>query len=359
MDDHRGFHLAVGRAVLAGGALALLGSLFAVPEWGRGLFAVLLLCPAIAPPRTFRQGAWVLLCALLAGGATAMGAQAPILSSVAFSLCLGLGLAHTSDGPRWQKALTGVSGFLLCLGGSRLPQALAGQDGLQALPGQVAVLLGGMGMGLIVGSAAVVRRLRVQVEAVGQSPRRLALSERELLALLPAPATADRPDDEIARLLRQSVATYKEAAEALSEHPAAPAAAEDLVKRIVRFGKRWREIEAQANKSDPAELSARMEDLRRRQESTSDEQAQAEYEWARMALAAQLSYLTEIADGRERAVARLHHQVATLERLRLAAVRLRSADATRMGEELRAVIEDLSRAGRDLDSDAEALAEVY
>jgi hypothetical protein len=156
----------------------------------------------------------------------------------------------------------------------------------------------------------------------------------------------------------QSVATYKEAAEALTDHPAALAVAEDLVKKIARFGRRWREIEAQANKSDPAEIAARIEELHRRQEATSDEQARAEYERAQAALGVQLGYLSEIRSGRERAVARLHHQVATLERLRLAAVRHLSADAARQGEELRAVIEDLSQAGRDLDCDAEALTEV-
>ena len=48
-------------------------------------------------------------------------------------------------------------------------------------------------------------------------------------------------------------------------------------------------------------------------------------------------------------MARLTHQVATLERLRLAAVRHRSVDAARLGAELQPVVEELSEAGGDFD----------
>jgi hypothetical protein len=75
------------------------------------------------------------------------------------------------------------------------------------------------------------------------------------------------------------------------------------------------------------------------------------------ALKAQVAYLDEIANGRERAVARLTHQVATLERLRLAALRHRSADVARMGAELAPVVEELAQVGGDFDIAAEALAE--
>ena len=74
-------------------------------------------------------------------------------------------------------------------------------------------------------------------------------------------------------------------------------------------------------------------------------------------MSAQLAYLEEIAGGRERAVARLEHQVATLERLRWAALRHRSADAGRLGAELAPVVEELAQAGGDFDIAAEALSE--
>jgi hypothetical protein len=49
--------------------------------------------------------------------------------------------------------------------------------------------------------------------------------------------------------------------------------------------------------------------------------------------------------------------VATLERLRLAALRQRSADAGRLGAELQPVVDELTQAGGDFDIAAEALTE--
>jgi hypothetical protein len=69
--------------------------------------------------------------------------------------------------------------------------------------------------------------------------------------------------------------------------------------------------------------------------------------------------LAEIARGRERAVARLSHQVATLERLRLAAVRHRSVDAARLGIELQPAVDELHQAGGELDIESEALSEAH
>jgi hypothetical protein len=49
--------------------------------------------------------------------------------------------------------------------------------------------------------------------------------------------------------------------------------------------------------------------------------------------------------------------VATLERLRLAALRHRSVDASRLGAELQPVVDELADAGGDLDLASEALDE--
>jgi len=97
--------------------------------------------------------------------------------------------------------------------------------------------------------------------------------------------------------------------------------------------------------------------ITRRLESSTDPQTRTDFERAREAVTAQLAYLDEIARGRERAVARLTHQVATLERLRLAAVRHRSVDAARLGAELQPVVEEIADAGGDLDLASEALSE--
>ena len=196
---------------------------------------------------------------------------------------------------------------------------------------------------------ALLPRLRLREEAL----RSADLLRLPTAALAPSPA-----DDELADLMKQAATTYQEAASALTAHKPALRAAEELMQRIARFGQRWQDISAQARRSDPQALAARLVDLQARREASSDEQVRSEYQRAAAAVQAQLDTLKEIGAGRERAVARLHHQVATLERLRLTALRHRSADAARQGEELRALVDELTQAGAELDTASEALAEV-
>jgi hypothetical protein len=141
------------------------------------------------------------------------------------------------------------------------------------------------------------------------------------------------------------------------EAPAARAAADEMVRKMARIGRRWREVEAEVALARPAELHERLALVGRRVESTSDALARADLERTREALSAQLAYVDEIRGGRERAAARLEHQVATLERLRLAALRHRSADATRIAAELQPVVDELMQAGGDFDIASEALTE--
>lgn len=343
IDSHWAFQIAAARAVLAGGLLSLLSHHLALGPVGAALGAVLLLGAALFPPRSLRQGALLLLLGAIGGalGRTSLGALAP---SLAWALPLGLYGALAAEAlPRWQRLVLGAAATLLGAGAGLVPAALQAQDAVAELPGALPQVLSGMALGLVVGSSALLGRLRVALDPV----------DRELLSLLPAPAEAD----EIGGLVQRAFDTYKEVAAVLEPHPQARAAAEDLVKKIARFGKRWREIEAEARRSGRPDLLAQKEALAARLEASQDEQARAEYERALGGLQAQLDYLQEIDAGRERAVARLHNQVATLGRLRLAALRHRSVDAGKLGEELKAVVEDLGRAGRDLDAAAEALAE--
>ena len=165
-------------------------------------------------------------------------------------------------------------------------------------------------------------------------------------------------EGELGQLLSRAANAYEDAVEAMGgSAPEARAAAEDLMKRMARFGQHWREVEIEANRTAPEALHERLADVNKRLEACTDPVAQAEFARAREALSAQVESLQEIGRGRERAVARLTHQVAMLERLRLAALRHRSVDASRMGAELQPVVEELSQAGTDLDIASEALSE--
>jgi hypothetical protein len=288
------------------------------------------------------------LCAGLAGVSTGLGASAAAAGCTAgapLGLAVALGLyLMTGELLRWQALLAGVLGVALAYVAQKIPPALMAQDFMLELPTMAANLLGGMGMGLVVGSATIARHLTVKLEAV----------DKELQGLLPA-ATAD---DEISKLVAQAMTSYKQAAECLEEHPQARVTAEQLVKKIARFGKKWQDIESQAQKSDRKKLDERMVELQARKDASSDDAVRTEYERALGALREQLTSLAEIEKGRERAVARLHHQVATLDRLRLAALRHRSVGAGKFGEELKSVVDELVLAGQELDTAAEVLAEV-
>lgn len=362
IDSHQKFHLTVLRTMAAGGVIGALhgllgpantylgelGGMHGIWAWLYGGCAVGLLGAAAVPPTSRRGGAALLLSALLgsasaglAGCAAAAGCT--VGAPLGLAVALGLYLA-TGELGRWQALLMGLLGAGMALVAQRIPPALMAQDFMLELPATAASVIGGLGMGLAVGSATIVRHLRVKLEPV----------DRELKGLMPA-ATGD---DEISKLVAQAMTSYQQAADCLEEHPQARASAEQLVKKVARFGKKWQDIQAQAHKSDRKQLDERIAELQARKDGSSDEGVRTEYERALCALREQVASLTEIEKGRERAVARLHHQVATLDRLRLAALRHRSVGAAKFGEELKTVVDDLVQAGQELDTAAEVLAEV-
>ncbi len=361
IDSHLGFHLTVLRTVAAGGLLGGLYGLFASSgsaladlsglqgpwAWLYGGAAVGLLGVAAVPPTSKRRAAALVACVALGSVSTGLGACAAggcaVAAPVGLAVALGAYLA-TGELPRWQALLTAVLGAVMTFVGQKIPPALLAQDAMLELPTTVANVIGGLGMGLAVGSATIARYLKVKLEPV----------DKELKGLLPE-ATAT---DEISELVAQAMTSYQQAAECLEEHPQARATAEQLVKKIARFGKKWQEITAQAQKSDGKKLETKIAELQARKDASNDDSVRNEYERALGALREQVTSLGEIEKGRERAVARLHHQVATLDRLRLAALRHRSVGAAKFGEELKTVVDDLVQAGQELDTAAEVLAEV-
>lgn len=334
LKDHEQLHDAVGRAVLAGGAAAVAG-LFLPGYLAAGLTA-LALGVAVAVPKGVASGAWAVLLACAAGAATRLpGAW----GMAAGALALGGSLARGVEGSG-KKLLTAGVGAVGAAAAGLIARAFSTTAALAFLPSGIESLVVGAVGGFVVG-----------VSSIGRNVARLAASPDDEL-------TQVAGQGELGQLLLRAASTYRETIEAIGENaPQARAAADDLVRRMARFGKKWLTIESEAARSVPADVAERLEEINRRIALTEDPVARTEFERAREALKAQLAYLTEIAQGRERAVAKLTHQVATLERLRLAAVRHRSADAARLGAELQPVVEELSEAGSDLDVAAEALTE--
>ena len=333
INDHSRLHDSVARATLAAGAAAVAG-MFLPASLGAALMA-LAVGVAVVPPTSLTSASTAILWALAAAAGGKIGGG---VGSAIAGVAIGGSVARGLTGPaRLTAMLVGTVGALTA---ALVGRAFALTDLLGALPNGIATLVAGATGGLVVGVSSIGRHIGVL-----RAPR-----EQELLAM------AD--DSELGRLLGRAASAYRDAVQAIGgEVPAARAAADELVGKMTRFGTRWRELEAEAARARPEDLKERLQLVGRRLDASQDPLARAELARAREALAAQLAYVEEIASGRERALARLEHQVATLERLRWAALRHRSADASRLGAELQPVVEELTQAGGDFDIAAEALSE--
>ncbi|HEY3353753.1 MAG TPA: hypothetical protein VGQ83_10930, partial [Polyangia bacterium] len=113
----------------------------------------------------------------------------------------------------------------------------------------------------------------------------------------------------------------------------------------------------EAHATSAEDLAQRLDSLDERMARTEDRIAREQYGLARTAVLAQLSYLKDIGAGRERIIARMHHDLAGLERLRLALVNHRSADVQRVSADVQGILEDLRSLGQEYDLKAEAMGE--
>jgi hypothetical protein len=328
INDHEGLHDTMGRAALAGAAASIAG-LFVLADLATALW-VGVVAAAVTVPRSVGAIAKIALGACLAGAATHLPG---IYGSLAPALLLGGAASLGSKG--WGRLVALGAGFA----------AFLIKGGLHASgiapwlpPGVSAMVMGGLSGG-VAGWAVLGRHLLpapAQVPAIGRP----------------------RIGGEIGELVGRAQAAQSEADRAIAQDaPEVAQAARDLVGRIERFAERWYEVEREAARSPRRAVEVRLVELDERIAATKDQVAQNEFTRARAALKAQLDYLDEIGRGRERAVARLSHQVAALERLRLQALRHRSVDASRLGAELQPVAEELAQAGVDLDIASDALLE--
>lgn len=125
----------------------------------------------------------------------------------------------------------------------------------------------------------------------------------------------------------------------------------EAVLKLFDTAERWGAADAETRRDSEASLRERMESLSARIEATSDDQVRSEYKQAHAALNEQLKYLSGIRSNRERVIARLHNYLAAMERLRLAAVNVRSTNATRQDAEVAPMIESLAELGEIIERD--------
>ena len=362
--DHEGLQAAVLRAVLASGGFLVLASVLATSTasaWLVGAGA-LALGVATVPPRNKRSLALAVALALMAGGAVFLGGTWWLAIAA-----LTAGASYARDCQDGRRALIAtLAGTAAVTIGGLVAWRLISVDALDFLPGRLEFLVDGACFGLFAGLGVLGREVElVEEDATHDSP---AITAAAPPAPSVAPAAADAiptaivpvsaATGELRELVTRATQAFADARTALPESSEVAAAASDLMSKIDRFARRWVDLEGELSRADRAALAERLASVSAREAATEDSVVRAEYASARAALVKQVEYLDGIQRGRERAIARLHHQTAVLERLRFAALHHSAIAAGRTGEELAPLVEELVAAGRDLDCEAEAIAEL-
>ena len=356
-SDHELLHDWVARAALAGSAVSVLELLIG-SRLGGGLtplFEALRIAgivAAVVPPRSLTDGAGLTFLALAAGAASMM--RTPVALPAA-ALLTGLALARTlSPVPTLRRRLetlgiataAALAAFVIRRG------LMTAEVFVPAFGPGVSALAAGAIAGAVTGLGAIGRLFSGPV-----SPAATVGDEFEQLAVSIAPT-----NPEVASLLRRAAVAHRQAAEVVTAlgvkgEPATQIAADGLLHKMIKFARDWQDIELRSANTQPEALTERRALLEDRMDKTEDPIAKSELQRAILAVAAQSDAIAEIRRGRERVLARMEHQVATLERLRLAALRHRSADASRIQAELQPVLDELAEAGGDFDLESAAMGD--
>jgi hypothetical protein len=133
----------------------------------------------------------------------------------------------------------------------------------------------------------------------------------------------------------------------------------ELMLRILQIAEQCRTIESDLSAAPAYELEERIGQLQSKAEASADPSARRTYESAIASLDEQRRALQEIGRGRERVIAKLHANVALLEKVRFSLLHLRSAVTERVGGESSPVAEALEELGREIDATSSAVSEVW
>lgn len=271
-------------------------------------------------------------------------AEAGLLGGLLLGGALGLPLARLDEPQRRWSAVLGAAalGMVAVL----LTGSPAGRLPLSGLPEWAAAALGGASFAFLVAWGSIVGHLRLQPS--------------EAAAAAPQALPADVPEA-LRTFAEQAEATGRRIQAVLAQHTGDPAllqrvrlAGDRLTAQVSDQIRRWHGVEREIDPGGAERLARRTEELQQRIEQTEDASARAGFEAARDALVAQLRLHKRLSVGRERLVARLHQNVATLEKLHLTLVDLKSADAQRFSLEVHPVLDEVA----ELSQEADIMAEV-
>lgn len=357
--DHRGFQENVGRAVMGASGGALVADLAArLVSGGYGTpgaaLVIGLSTGALAAIGGKKGGSW--FSAAVGGGLGLLGGILHTLSTPAFpwfgALLLGAAAAPVlakGESPA-RMALTGaVTGCLAYLG-LYVASVLQAKGILgSVVPGPIATALAGGAAGLFLGLGATPKHL-----AAKQDPVELAYKRALLLR-----------DGEIHEILDRSLRLYRTVQQDLATRTASQTERElhgrvsELAMRILHIAHQCRSIQTDLGAAPASELEERIDALRRKAASTSDKSARATFLATIESLEAQKASVDAIARGLERVLARLHANVALLEKVRFSLVHARSASAEQMGGDVSPLVDTIDELSRALDATSQAVGEVF
>ncbi|MCA1829130.1 MAG: hypothetical protein ABR567_05865 [Myxococcales bacterium] len=319
-EDHPQFQRAAGLAALGGGALAAVAPHLALaPAAVVGSAFAIALAPGVVREARNRRVAAAVAC-LLAAGASILQPKASWLLPLCGAM-LGVLFAIARNDSAKSNGARSPSGFTIALAGalgagavilaslalSPLATALAA-----LVPGWIATGISGAAFGLWAGLAAVPLHVTAGGDAV------------ELrLAALRASLGSD-----VRALAERAAAARRGAADELS--PGTRADLRSLIDQLALAALDVAERTASLTRaSSPAleeDLTKRSAQLAKSAAETPDPAARQSYQRAAEALEGQLDHFRRVRLARERAMARLHEDVANLERARFSLTLLRGPD---------------------------------
>jgi hypothetical protein len=249
-----------------------------------------------------------------------------------------------------RMAVTGVATGMLTFLGLYVTNVLQSRGILaNFLPPPLATALAGSAAGLFIGLGSAPKHV-VPAEDPVEAAYRAALGMR---------------DGEIFEILTRAFTIHQAVRGDLGARAVGATELElgrrvsDLSMRILHIAEQCRSIERDLGATPATDLEMRIQTLTRKAESATDPSARATFHSAIKSLDGQRRAVEAIGRGLERVVARLHANVALLEKVRFSLVHARSADAERIGGEASPLAEAIDELSRELDATSAAVGEVF
>lgn len=338
--EHEEFQRAALAMALAGSALGLGGyALFrtVASPWAVGAIATGAIVAAMAPELRSRVSALTARLALMLAATVALAVGAKTGDAgggvAVFAGISGLAFAAGARGQKlWVSVACGAAVALLARH-TMLSMATARE--FASAPGWVIGAAGGAAFSFVSVLSLLPRHLELVRDDVGEAYD----------AIVPKMGTG-----EVRELVDRSHGLWREVAEEIPEGDPTRNIMQEAVLRLFEVARKWQDADTERPGQSVVALTERLESLDRRIDDSSDEVTRDQYRQAKAAVSEQLKYLAAIAKSRGRILARLHNYLAAIERLRMAVVNVKSADASRTAADVQPLISTIQEIGADIES---------